>query len=156
MFETLKNKWSKFVFCGIYWQKIVLCLFQEENSTFQDEGNGVSFSVTPRSPSKAHQMPLEGYHECPPMNQTSSPQLNLPNTLLPSERHGRAEPAGMVPIRCLSPNSLDCSLEERTQVVDENSYVSLCSTLLQEVKLDDSIQHEVRLTVWRKIKAVLQ
>ncbi|XP_024125430.1 uncharacterized protein C3orf67 homolog isoform X8 [Oryzias melastigma] len=115
---------------------------EEENSTFQDEGNGVSFSVTPRSPSKAHQMPLEGYHECPPMNQTSSPQLNLPNTLLPSERCGRAEPAGMVPIRCLSPNRLDCSLEERTQVVDENSYVSLCSTLLREVKLDDSIQHE--------------
>lgn len=107
----------------------------------------MSFSVTLRTPNEDQHVSFEGRQESPHFSQTSPPGLNLLNTLLPSERCGGAGPAGMVPLRRLSPNRRDRHLEEMNQVVNEHTCASSCDPLLQEVKVDGFIQHQVRLIV---------
>ncbi|XP_078802860.1 protein CFAP20DC isoform X3 [Oryzias latipes] len=123
-----------------------ICSDEEENSTFQDQGNTMSFSVTLRTPNEDQHVSFEGRQESPHFSQTSPPGLNLLNTLLPSERCGGAGPAGMVPLRRLSPNRRDRHLEEMNQVVNEHTCASSCDPLLQEVKVDGFIQHQAAVS----------
>uniref|UniRef100_A0A3B5AW17 Uncharacterized protein n=1 Tax=Stegastes partitus TaxID=144197 RepID=A0A3B5AW17_9TELE len=82
----------------------------------------------------------EGHSESPNMDQIFPEELCLPNTSIQPSSSGKAEPAIMVPARCLSPNrhkhkSGPRGSEEVNQFLDKNSSVSLSRRLLQESSL---------------------
>lgn len=127
--------------------------FQDKSyTTFQHQRTSVeSNPATPRSPSpKALDVQLEVHSESHNVDQTTPKELSPAITCLQSPSSGRAEPAGIVPTRCLSPSATPSrqeSVPRRSEVVnqfmDGKSSVSLSRRLLQEVKLDDSTQHKV-------------
>ncbi|XP_072239133.1 protein CFAP20DC [Leuresthes tenuis] len=104
---------------------------------FQHQKRSISCPATPRTADAAPHVQLES-HESPNMNQTSPKQLSPPSTSMQFPPVSRAEPAGMVPIRCLSPNRQCPKSEKGNRVLDGNSSVSICRNLLQEVRLGDS------------------
>lgn len=80
-------------------------------------------------------------------------ELSAATTSMQSPSGERAEPAGMVPTRCISPRatlSRQCGPSGSVvvnQVLDVNNSVTLSRRLLQEVTLDDFLHHKVVLTV---------
>lgn len=110
--------------------------------------------ATPRSPNPTLDVQIEVLPESHNIDQLAPQHLSPAATSLQSPSIGRAEPAGIVPTRCLSPNSTPSRHEHKcgpggSGVVDKivygNSSVSLSRRLLQEVKLDDFRQHKVLL-----------
>ncbi|XP_008284031.1 protein CFAP20DC [Stegastes partitus] len=115
---------------------------------FQRQNTSMSNPATPRTPEPALGVQHEGHSESPNMDQIFPEELCLPNTSIQPSSSGKAEPAIMVPARCLSPNrhkhkSGPRGSEEVNQFLDKNSSVSLSRRLLQEVKLGESKRHKV-------------
>jgi len=127
------------------------CFFQDKSYiVFQHQKHSISCPATPRTADAARHVQLES-HEAPNMNQTSPKQLSPPSTSMQFPPVSRAEPAGMVPIRCLSPSRQSPKSEKGNRVLDGNSSVSICRKLLQEVRLGDSKHYKVGLTVLTNI-----
>uniref|UniRef100_A0A3P9CFF2 OCRE domain-containing protein n=1 Tax=Maylandia zebra TaxID=106582 RepID=A0A3P9CFF2_9CICH len=79
------------------------------------------------------------------------------NTSMQPHSSGKAEP-GLFPTRCFSPNGLEQKRgprvsEKVNRVLDVSSSISVCRRLLQEVKLDDSKQHKVGVTILTTISS---
>ncbi|XP_069546711.1 protein CFAP20DC [Brachyistius frenatus] len=112
----------------------------EENNyiIFQHQKTGVSKPATSRTPDPTLGVELEDHPESPNIIQTSPKEFSPPIIRIQSPSSGRAETAGMVPTRCLSPRLS----KEMNRSLDGNSSVSLCRRLLQEVKVGDSRQHK--------------
>nr|XP_046239494.1 uncharacterized protein C3orf67 homolog isoform X2 [Scatophagus argus] len=109
-----------------------------------------SNSAAPRSPSPSLEVQLETHSDSHIMDQTAPKGLS-PDIRLQSPSSGKAEPAGIVPTRCLSPSVTPSRQEHKygqcdprvvNQVVQGNSIISLSRRLLQEVRLDDFTQHK--------------
>ncbi|CAJ1050649.1 uncharacterized protein C3orf67 homolog [Xyrichtys novacula] len=88
---------------------------------------------------------LEVHSESHNTDQEPQKELSSPATRTQSALRGRAEPAGMVPTRCLSPSRQEQKCHPQgsevvSQVLVGNSSVSLSQRPLQEVKLEDSTQ----------------
>ncbi|XP_056221170.1 uncharacterized protein C3orf67 homolog isoform X2 [Seriola aureovittata] len=117
-------------------------------ATFQQQRTSIeSNPATPRNPDPT----LNVHPESHKMNQTSLKELSPATTNTQSPSIGRAEVAGMVPTRCLSPSARlsrlehkcgPCGSEVMKQVLDGNSSVTLSRRLLKKVKLADSPQHK--------------
>ncbi|KAM8756571.1 protein CFAP20DC [Acanthopagrus schlegelii] len=108
----------------------------ESYTTFQHQITGESNPATPRSPNTTF--------DVHPEFQTAQEELSAAPSSLQSPPSGRAEPAGIVPTRCLSPSATASRQEHGkcegivNRYVDRNSRVSLSQKLLQEIKLDDT------------------
>ncbi|XP_059186019.1 uncharacterized protein C3orf67 homolog isoform X2 [Centropristis striata] len=107
--------------------------------------------ATPRSPSPTLDVQRDVHTDSHNMDQTTPKELSPDSTRMQSPSSGRAEPAGIGPTRCLSPSATPrrqehkcgpLGLEVVNHVMDENSSVSFSRRLLQEVKLDYSMQHK--------------
>uniref|UniRef100_A0A3B4YVV4 CFAP20 domain containing n=1 Tax=Seriola lalandi dorsalis TaxID=1841481 RepID=A0A3B4YVV4_SERLL len=117
-------------------------------ATFQQQRTSIeSNPATPRNPDPT----LNVHPQSHKMNQTSLKELSPATTNTQSPSIGRAEVAGMVPTRCLSPSARlsrlehkcgPCGSEVMKQVLDGNSSVTLSRRLLKKVKLADSPQHK--------------
>lgn len=108
--------------------------------------------ATHRSPNPTLEVQIEVHPESHSTDPPAPQHVSLAATSLQSPSSGRAEPAGIAPTRCLSPNSTPNRHEHKcgprgSEVVDKTvegrSSVSLMRRLLQEVKLDDFTQHKV-------------
>lgn len=141
-------------FLTIFVYLILAFLFQDKSyTTFQHQRTSAeSNPATPQALDPTLNFRLEDYVESRNMDQTPN-KLSAATTGMQSPSSERAEPAGMVPIRCLSPRvtlSRQCGPSGSVvgnQVLDVNNSVSLSRRLLQEVKLDDFLHHKVLLTV---------
>lgn len=136
-------------------------LFTHSPYFFQDNSHAMfqhqcvgSNPATHRSPSPTLEVQIEVHPESHSTDPPAPQHVSLAATSLPSPSSGRAEPAGIAPTRCLSPNSTPSRLEHKCgpsgsgvvdKTVEGKSSVSLMRRLLQEVKLDDSTQHKVLL-----------
>ncbi|XP_034550105.1 uncharacterized protein C3orf67 homolog isoform X2 [Notolabrus celidotus] len=102
---------------------------------------------TPRSPNATLEVQLEVHPESQNMDRTTQRELRPTAASTQPALRGRAEPAGIVPTRCLSPSTTPSRQEQKchpqgsevvSQVLVDNSSVSLSRRLLQEVKVEDS------------------
>ncbi|XP_075316118.1 protein CFAP20DC [Odontesthes bonariensis] len=109
---------------------------------FQHQKRSISCPATPRTADAARHVQLESHSESPNMSQTSPKQLRPPSTSMQFPSVSGAEPARMVPIRCLSPNRQSPKSEKGNRVLDGNSIVSICKKLLQEGRLSDSTHYK--------------
>ncbi|KAM4587296.1 protein CFAP20DC [Odontesthes bonariensis] len=120
-----------------------LCFFQDKSYImFQHQKRSISCPATPRTADAARHVQLESHSESPNMSQTSPKQLRPPSTSMQFPSVSGAEPARMVPIRCLSPNRQSPKSEKGNRVLDGNSIVSICKKLLQEGRLSDSTHYK--------------
>lgn len=125
---------------------VSLYFFQDNNFTmFQHQQTSGSNLTSPRTQLEGH----PGSHNVnltPPRNTSMQPHSS-----------GKAEP-GLFPTRCFSPNGLEQKRgprvsEKVNRVLDVSSSISVCRRLLQEVKLDDSKQHKVGVTILTTISS---
>ncbi|KAM4740714.1 protein CFAP20DC [Anableps anableps] len=108
---------------------------------FHLQNTSVSFPATLRPTDTSQHVQLDNPSESPNTNQ-ASPKQDLTNTCMQYPCSRGAEPARMVPTRCLSPSRSSHKSEKADQVSVENISVSLCRRLLQEVHLGDSKQQK--------------
>ncbi|XP_071383091.1 protein CFAP20DC [Centroberyx affinis] len=110
-----------------------------------------SSPASPRSPDPALDVHLKVQPGSHSTDQTSAKELspNITNMHPHSPSSRRAEPAGMVPKRCLSPSGSrqghkfgSCGPGVASQALDEDSSAPFCRRFLQEVTLEDSRQHK--------------
>lgn len=126
---------------------VSLYFFQDNNFTmFQHQQTSGSNLTSPRTLDPTLSTQLEGHPGSPNVNLT--PPLN---TGMQPHSSGKAEP-GLFPTRCFSPNGLEQKRgprvsEKVNRVLNVSSSISVCRRLLQEVKLDDSKQHKVGVTI---------
>lgn len=121
--------------------------FQDNNFTmFQHQQTSGSNLTSPRTLDPTLSTQLEGHPGSP--NVKLTPPLN---TGMQPHSSGKAEP-GLFLTQCFSPNGLEQKhgprvSEKVNRVLDVSSSISVCRRLLQEVKLDDSKQHKVGITI---------
>ncbi|XP_040890484.1 uncharacterized protein C3orf67 homolog isoform X2 [Toxotes jaculatrix] len=128
----------------------------ESYTMFQQQRTSAESSpATPRTPDTTSNVQHQVHPKSQTMDQTSQKELSPATTSIHthSPPSGRAELAGIIPTRCLSPSvtpsrqEYKCGPRESevlSQVLDGNSSVTLSRRLLQEVKLNDSPQHKER------------
>lgn len=132
---------------------VSLYFFQDNNFTmFQHQQTSGSNLTSPRMLDPTLSTQLEGHPGSHNVNLT--PPLN---TGMQPHSSGKAEP-GLFPTRCFSPNGLEQKRgprvsEKVNRVLDVSSSISVCRRLLQEVKLDDSKQHKVGVTILTTISS---
>lgn len=132
---------------------VSLYFFQDNNFTmFQHQQTSGSNLTSPRTLDPTLSTQLEGHPGSHNVNLT--PPLN---TGMQPHSSGKAEP-GLFPTRCFSPNGLEQKRgprvsEKVNRVLDGSSSISVCRRLLQEVKLDDSKQHKVGVTILTTISS---
>lgn len=132
---------------------VSLYFFQDNNFTmFQHQQTSGSNLTSPRTLDPTLSTQLEGHPGSHNVNLT--PPLN---TGMQPHSSGKAEP-GLFPTRCFSPNGLEQKRgprvsEKVNRVLDVSSSISVCRRLLQEVKLDDSKQHKVGVTILTTISS---
>ncbi|KAM7006185.1 protein CFAP20DC [Tautogolabrus adspersus] len=124
----------------------------EDNTyiAFQHQRTSAESSpFTPRSPNPASDVQLEVHPECLNMDQPTQKELSPPAASKYSASRERAQPAGIVPTRCLSPSATPSRQEQKchpwgsevlSQVRAGSSSVSLSRRLLQEVKGKDPLK----------------
>uniref|UniRef100_UPI0037E811FC protein CFAP20DC n=1 Tax=Semicossyphus pulcher TaxID=241346 RepID=UPI0037E811FC len=121
----------------------------DEDNTYtafqHQRASAESSPSTPRSPSPTLDVQLEVHPESHNMDQTTQRGLSPPTASIQSLFRGRAEPAGFLPTRCLSPSRQEQKCHPQgsegvSQVLVGNSSVSLSRRLLQEVKVWDSTE----------------
>ncbi|KAM4613753.1 protein CFAP20DC [Polymixia lowei] len=103
-----------------------------------------SSAATPRSPGLTAGVHLNVQAGSNSADQPSSKELSPTATSVlahpPSRR--RADPAGTVPTRCLSPSGSRQDRGYASQASDQKGSKSLCRRFLREVSLEDSRQHK--------------
>ncbi|XP_060897683.1 uncharacterized protein C3orf67 homolog [Labrus mixtus] len=125
----------------------------DEDNTYiafqQKRTSAESSPSTPRSPNPASDVQLEVHPECLNMDQRTQKELSPPAASKHSASRERAQPAGIVPTRCLSPSATPSRQEQKcdpwgsevvSQVLVGSSSVSLSRRLLQEVKGKDPLK----------------
>ncbi|XP_038124443.1 uncharacterized protein C3orf67 homolog isoform X2 [Cyprinodon tularosa] len=106
---------------------------------FHHQQTSMPYPATSRSADRSQQVltmnPSESLHT----NQVSQNQ-GVTNTCIESPCNRRAEPASMVPKRCLSPNRRRHKSEKSDEGFGEDISISLCRRLLHEVHFSNSKQ----------------
>ncbi|XP_015247665.1 PREDICTED: uncharacterized protein C3orf67 homolog [Cyprinodon variegatus] len=106
---------------------------------FHHQQTSMPYPATSRSADRSQQVlpmnPSESLHT----NQVSQNQ-GVTNTCIESPCNRRAEPASMVPKRCLSPNRQRHKSEKSDEGFGEDISISLCRRLLHEVHFSNSKQ----------------
>ncbi|XP_054877272.1 uncharacterized protein C3orf67 homolog isoform X2 [Poeciliopsis prolifica] len=115
----------------------------EDVSYIKFQNQSVSYPSTLRSTDTSQHVQLENPLASESLHTNpASPRQDLTNTCMQYLCSGRAEPARMVPARCHSPSRSRHKSAKADQVLGENISVSLCKSLLQEVRFNDSKQHK--------------